>query len=415
MTRSRAAALVTTVLVALTSMTSAAAEEVPDGVLTVTDAQLRWGLNNESNNTAHAPGTTNFFSAGKVPDPGGGGRTLRQQDWSATAGAVRIEKRRPDGSYATATWAGLTTTPDGAPLGSAGEARFSQHQVVIDGGTGEVDPVAGTATISWSGSFTVLYYSGMTMFYVADPVLEVTPSDRRLTAVVSGFAGDRTDTGTWEEVAGQRVTLAELPEADLAGEKGFSATPAYLRVRHTPSGDEVAQTRTGAWGAFPASFLRHAERLGVAPFFYSTGSSTDRFKVPLPVTVSWDAADPQPLPGEEQPEETPPVEEPELVPPPGPGPDPTSPSPPTTPIAPATDEPTPAAPPTSTATGSSPSPNARTREEAVPVAAPYTAVRQAAPELAPASAPERRAPLWPWSVGLLLMAAALALPLRRPG
>ena len=258
----------------------------------VTGAQLRWGINNESNNRAFAPGTYNFFSAGIVPDPGRGGTTLPQGSWRAVDGTVRIEKQQPDGSWATATWAGLSTTPQGKTIASPTSGEFSNHQVVLDAGTGTVDPATGFATVGWKGSFTVLFYSGMSYFTVTDPTLAVTPERAQLTATLGGFASDMDDQTLWNPLPPTQVVLADLPrdQVDLASADGFASTPAYLGIGWQPPADEAAQVG-GPWkGAFPATFLDHVASAGTAGYWYSTGGATDAFKPPLPLTVSWAGA-----------------------------------------------------------------------------------------------------------------------------
>jgi hypothetical protein len=258
----------------------------------VTGAQLRWGVNNESNNRAFAPGTYNFFSAGIVPDPGKGGTTLPEASWKAEDGNVRIEKQKSDGTWATATWAGLGTTTAGAAIPSPTSGQFSNHQVVLSNGTGSVDPTTGTATISWDGDFTVLYYSGMSYFTVSDPVLVVTADKAQLTATAGGFASSMEDQSQWNPLPPTPVVLADLPraEVDLAAADGFASTPAYLGVAWTPPADEPAQVG-GQWkGAFPASFLGFLSGAGTAGYWYSTGGATDAYKPALPLTVSWAGA-----------------------------------------------------------------------------------------------------------------------------
>jgi hypothetical protein len=148
------------------------------GPRAVDDAVLRWGLNDESNNRAFAPGTINFLSAGKVPDPGRGGTIMPASGWSARTGDVAVEKW--DGSaYRPATWAGLRTDATGAAIGGG---RFSGHQLVFSGGEGTIDAAAGDATISWDGDASVVYYSGMAFFYLSDPELVVEDGVGQVTA-----------------------------------------------------------------------------------------------------------------------------------------------------------------------------------------------------------------------------------------
>ena len=277
----------------------------------VDDAQFRWGINNESNNAGFAPDTANFFSAGKLDDPGRGGQTISRRDWSASVDEVTIEKRQPDGSYDAATWNGLTTTPSGDDLTSPTAGKFSGHQVVMDGGTGTIDPRHRSARVTWDGDFTVLYYSGMTFFYVSDPTLVVRNGRGTVTATLGGFGADRENMSTWKPLPDKRVTLADLGRVRL-GEAGFTAKPNYLGVRYDASNGISAQQRGQAYGAFPRSFVDYQVRTGQASYWYSSGGQTDRFKVALPMTISYDAdnavdpPDDKAPPPEDDPSEDPP-------------------------------------------------------------------------------------------------------------
>lgn len=260
---------------------------------TVSDAQLRWGLSQEMSNSAFAPGTYNFFSAGTVPNPGRGGQKLAIGDWSARHGNVRIEKATSSGGHRLATWAGLGTTSDGQPLGAATNGLLSGHTVVVDGGTGRVDPKKRTATIRWKGTFTVLLYSGMSYFTVTDPVLTVRGKAVRLDATLGGYATDRDDTSVWTRLPATTVRLADASLASLKHARGFTTTPRYAGVRYEAPAGAVAQSRAGSgWGAFPASYVRFQERVGTAAYWYSSGAATDRFKTALPFAVSYDADKP---------------------------------------------------------------------------------------------------------------------------
>lgn len=397
---------------------AAAAEGEQTTAFEVDDAQLAWGLNDESNNRAFAPGTFNFLAAGAVPDPGKGGQRIvapgvwqgtATTAWRARDGDVTIEKRRPDGGYARATFAGLSTTADGSAIPGTTGPEFSGHRVVLDGGAGTVDPEAGTAVLRWTGAFSVVYYSGFTFFTVTDPVLRVTKDAASLTAVVAGYAADRDDPSTWTPVAGRRVTLADLPRAavDLDAEDGFSVQPAYLGVTY-PSPPQV---RSGAWGAFPRSFLDQMDRVGSAAFWYSSGGSADPFKQPKPLTLSWSAQAPV-APPSESPAPTTPAEQPTTT--VNPEPPAATPTPTAAPVQPAP-PPLPAQPPPAPAAPSAP-PAAADVVTAAPAAAATTPVYALDPVAGPSRAdvtPDHR---WTWWAGgaLLLGAAALTLaPVRR--
>ncbi|NPC95680.1 hypothetical protein [Nocardioides sp. zg-DK7169] len=255
-----------------------------EGVLEVSEAVFRWGVSNQSNARSHNPVSINFLAAG-VANPGGGGRQLRQDQWRAVQGNAEIQKRRPDGRYARATWAGLGTTPDGRRIGM--ERDFSDHHVVIRGGTGTVDPASGDAEVAWTGTFTVVYYGGNTVFTVSNPRLVVKDGVGRVTATMGGFYADRNDTTLWKKAPQRQATIADLPDVDL-GALGATVQPAYDRVE--TSGGSEPQRREGAdWGSFPQSLVSYLVPLNTDQFWYSTGLSTDGTKRPLPITFSWTA------------------------------------------------------------------------------------------------------------------------------
>ncbi len=279
-------------------------DDMSDEAFEVHNALLRWGVNNESNNRGAAPGTFNFFSAGKIGNPGGGGQTLtdashgarwsngKAAGWQAASGNVRIEKLRSDGRHVRATWAGTKTDRDGAPLGGyAVNTRFSDHQIVIRGGTGTVDPAAGTATIRWNGDVTIVYYSGYSFFYVSDPVLKVSGGIGLITATLSGYASEMDDATTWSPIRARTgVVLADLGKVDLRQDLGFVAAPKYLGVTVKGIAD---QTTTGPLaGSFPQSFIDFVKAAGIAGYWYSSGSSIDRNKPPLDLAVSYGAGRP---------------------------------------------------------------------------------------------------------------------------
>lgn len=272
-------------LVVLGTGTSAHAVD-PEGETTVevSTAVLRWGMSNEANNAAHAPGTYNFFSAGRIRDPGKGNVALPQSAWRQSAEKVAIEKWNGS-AYRPATWAGLRTDADGVTISGPTSGRYSGHQFVFSSGTGTVDREAGTAHLEWTGDVSVLFYSGFTFFYLSDPVLEVADGHGLLTGTLSGFGSSREQPEEWNEIPAREVTLADLPSIDLDDVAGFNATPAY-------DGVTVAASGTSWTGAFPQSFVSFMDELGAAPFWLNSGGSTDPAKKALPLSVSYDASDP---------------------------------------------------------------------------------------------------------------------------
>ena len=267
--------------------------DVPDGAFTVTDALFRWGVNDESNNKAFAPGTFNFFSAGKIANPGKGGVQLKEAGWKATSGKVRIEKYSATSEkWTKATWAGLRTDTTGATMTST-NGPFSGHQVVVSGGKGTVDPAAKAATIQWTGSFTVVYYSGMSFFYVTDPKLTVKKGQGTVTATLSGYGSSMEDLTKWEAVAPKKVTLADLGAVDVTQDLGFEVTPKYAGVKVTVANNQTQQVREGKqWGSFPQSFIDYQTASGSGSYWYSSGGAADAHKVAAPLAVSYSADDP---------------------------------------------------------------------------------------------------------------------------
>ncbi|SEC58874.1 Ig-like domain (group 3) [Nocardioides exalbidus] len=264
----------------------------------ITSAELRWELNSESTGGAFAPGTWNLFSAGRLDDPGAGGQTLRAADqgatwangatagWSSSDGNVTIEDKLASGGYAPTTWAGTRTSSTGATTNTG--ATLSENVVSIANGTGTVDPVTDTGTISWDGDFTVVYYSGMSFFYVSDPELSVTNGTGKLTATLSGYGSDMDDPTAWSALPATEVTLADLTGVDLTT-SGFTVTPRYLGVTVTPpAGSSPQSTATPATaGSFPQSFVDFQGLVGTASYWYSSGGSVDARKLTTPLNVTW--------------------------------------------------------------------------------------------------------------------------------
>ncbi|MDP4032973.1 MAG: hypothetical protein Q8P60_09035, partial [Pseudorhodobacter sp.] len=263
-----------------TATSANAAETAVDNV------QFRWGVSNEANNAGFAPGTWNLFSAGRIGDPGEGGRTLvtanqgatwsndEPAGWTNRAGNVTIEDLQADDSYVPTTFDGTRQTRTGAAITPPTGPNFAETQIVIDGGTGTFDPEANTANVSWDGDFTVLFYSGMTFFYVSDPELTVNSDGTgTVTATAGGFAASMDDPEDWEALDDTEVTLASLTGVEVTA-AGLTATPDYLGVEYDAPQGAAAQTRSGSsWGAFPQDFVDFQQLTGQGPYWYSSGGA----------------------------------------------------------------------------------------------------------------------------------------------
>lgn len=261
---------------------------------TVSDAQLRWGLNLETGSGAFYGGC-NFLSAGVVGDTGSGKVWDEAMGYyAAEAGATTIEKPYATGGddeveFRTMPFGHRCQGPDGEPVSSA-RMEGTGVQAVLDGGRGTVDPASGRASIAWDGSFTVVFYGGLTYWWVIDPVLEVDGGTGRLTGTVGGFGTSMEDMSRWVELEPRDVVLADLPSVDVSDATGFRTDPAYRGVRLDLDGLTAPQRRDGeAWGSFPRDFVDFQIDTGQAAYWYSSGGLRDAAKPGSTVYVSYDA------------------------------------------------------------------------------------------------------------------------------
>jgi len=264
------------------------------------NAQLRWALNAESGGGAFAPGTCNFLSAGVAGDSGGPNAWTEGQSaagiplYRTQDGAVRIEKPTASGEWTVASAANRCTDAQGNRVTTA-LGSTSGNQVVIDQGVGTIRD--GALEIRWTGSFTVVYYSGMTYWSVSDPVLRLDSSGNgRLTGMASGYGADMNDHSRWERLTAREIVLADIRGAGTGGVTGFTVTPEYLGVRIDARGATPQVTSGPSWGAFPQSFVDFQQLTGQASYWYSSGGAADAKKAAAPVYVSFDAAAPVAVP-----------------------------------------------------------------------------------------------------------------------
>ncbi|GAB2620372.1 hypothetical protein [Pseudactinotalea suaedae] len=277
--------------------------DIPDGdsELRVTDAQLRWGLNAETGSGAFFGGC-NFLSAGAAGDAGGArvwsdadatgpGALFRTRD-----GAVRIEKPDADGGWQDLTWpdrcqdgTGRTVTSDGGDLGTGVVA-------VIDGGEGTVDLDAGTARIQWRGSVTVVFYGGLTYWWLTDPMLVIEPDGTgTLTATIGGYGTSMDDLTRWERLSPvPDVVIATLSGVEL-GETGMATVPVFDGVQvQVPDSVQPQRRDVEGWGSFPQEFVDAQVRTGQAAYWYTSGGLRDSAKTPTTMWVSYEASTPLP-------------------------------------------------------------------------------------------------------------------------
>jgi len=246
----------------------------------LSDVTLTWSITNEVGAGAHFGGC-NFLTAGTAGNAGSS-RLWTEGDgfYAASAGQVSIEKPKAGGGWEAPTWATKCLKADGTAVDTTGTTG---NRVVLRGGSGSLDAAAGTATISWTGSFSVVFYGGMTYWSAANPVLTVrTDGTASLTATVSGYEAAQSGGVVWAPIAPRSVTLADFAGVDLA-----SAAVAGGELTMTPRYQDVTVTTPGGsvTGAFPQSFVDFQQLTGQTSYWYGAGAN----KLPQPVAVTWQA------------------------------------------------------------------------------------------------------------------------------
>jgi hypothetical protein len=260
----------------------------------ITNAQLRWGLNAEAGSGAFFGGC-NFLSAGLAGDAGSG-KVWAGSDglYSASAGAVRIEKPDASGQWLPATYETRCLDPQGRVVSTSSTTSSSGNQVVIDGGSGTLKN--GELQIQWRGSFTVVFYGGLTYWSVTDPVLTVDASGNgRLVGSASGYGTSMEDQTRWDSIPARPIVLADIRRADTAAAAGFSVVPEYLGV--SVSG-QAARTpeNTSYWGSFPESFVEFHTLTGQRAYWHTSNGVRDPAKPATAMYISYDASAPVAVP-----------------------------------------------------------------------------------------------------------------------
>jgi len=302
------AAVVSAVLLGGTPALAAGADAIDIGVTipestrdtdgdSITNAELRWGLNPESSSGSYAGGC-NFLSAGKAGDAGSA-RVWDATDgfYSAEQGAVSIVKATSGGGWETPTFDTKCLDASGTAVTASSVTSTTQSQVVIDGGSGSATADGGL-TLSWTGSFSVVFYGGMTYWSASNPQLQLDASGNgQLTATASGYGASMDDLTKWEPLAERTIVLAQLSGVSLGVTGGFASIPDYLGVSVSGAG-QSGQTAQNAsyWGAFPASFIDFQKATGQAGYWLSTGGLRDAAKPASILTVNYDAEAPAIVP-----------------------------------------------------------------------------------------------------------------------
>lgn len=292
-TRRTLGATVIAIGLALAAVAPATAD---DETITVTIPEpaptLRWGINPESTGGAYLGGC-NFPSAGVAGDSGGAAPWTEASGlYRATEGDVRIEKPDAHGTYRLASWDARCLDANGSPVRVADVESYTGSQVVVGGGVQRVDAATGRRVISWTGSFTLAFYGGMTYWSASDPVLTLEADGTgRLTATVSGYGTDMDDLSKWVPLAPAQVTLADIASVEERT-NGLTAIPAYVGVPVTVGAGGQPQARrddvnAAWWGSFPQSFVDFQQLTGQSSYWFTSGGARDRAKPPLPIVVTF--------------------------------------------------------------------------------------------------------------------------------
>lgn len=265
---------------------------------TIDDATLTWGMNGESGGGSFFGGC-NFLSAGTAGDSGSS-RLWAQADglYAVNAGNVTIKKPDTSGALQDASWSTKCLNPSGTAVSASSTTSLTGNVAVIQNGTGTV-AADGSRQISWTGSFTVVFYGGLTYWTASNPVLSLDASGNgQLTATASGYGASMEDSTKWVALAPQSIVLADIHGATVS-DTGLSVTPDYLGVSVNATG--TPQTTTGAaWGSFPQSFVDFQNLTGQSSYWYSSGGTRDAAKPTTPLTVAYSIGSEEPPAGDAQ-------------------------------------------------------------------------------------------------------------------
>src|SRR5690606_9162074 len=190
-----------------------------------------WAVNEESGGGAYFGGA-NWLVAGEVGDLGFSHvwtATEGAEHYTAESGNTTITRPDADGKQVPATWAAKNLDADGKAL-NTGAGSSSWNQANIASGTGTVDAETNSAEIQWDGSFTIVYYGGMTYWTINDPKLVVEDGVGKVTATLTGYGADMIDTSKWVKLAPKAdAEIATLKDVEVT-EDGIEVTPEYAGV-----------------------------------------------------------------------------------------------------------------------------------------------------------------------------------------
>ncbi|WP_176387109.1 LPXTG cell wall anchor domain-containing protein [Leucobacter sp. 7(1)] len=263
------------VVVGLIAPSAAVATDGEAAPSSYSDVRLEWGIN--SVYQSPSPGGTgcSFFSAGT------------QLEFAAESGDVRIVKRAEDGSSVPVTKNSICLGKPGTELG---------QRMQFNGGSGQIDPVAGTGTLRWSGAVTANGYGGMVPWWIQDPALTFSGDGTAvLTATAGGWASSMENPTEMSPLRPRAVTVATFSNVEL-GADSLSLTPDFGGVDYfklsdpaDPASPRATQSTVNKgnpeWGSWPESFVDFHYETGLESYWHSSGSGGDGEKPGMPIVI----------------------------------------------------------------------------------------------------------------------------------
>lgn len=224
-------------------------------------------------------GDSNFLSAG-VSDG-------KQSTYSAAGGNVAVYQVSASGTEIPASWA-----TRGAHVAGGGK-----QLVRLSNGRATLRP-DGSATVSWTGAFSVNFYDGLLPFAITNPVLNVTATGTGTLSAgqLSGYASSQANPNQREPLApATNVVFATFSGVHIDPAGKVTVTPDYagvtVAIPNTPGLAQQDRTTPG-WGAWPQPFVDFQLQTGLSSYWYSSGGAADPNKPPAPFVVDFTNAGP---------------------------------------------------------------------------------------------------------------------------
>ncbi|WP_181273155.1 HtaA domain-containing protein [Brevibacterium oceani] len=257
------------------------------GEQAIDDAVFDWSINDESTGGSYFGGC-NFLAAGAAGDAEfshvwteADTKKLVGMDDSGnfTDGNVSIVKT--NNTYNT--FGSRCQTADGKKVNGAtnttSDPNHTGDSVRITNGSGTIDPDADNASIQWKGSWTIVYYGGMTYWTISDPKLEIKDGQGTITGTYSGYGADMDDPSIWRKLSPKKnKVIVNLKKGDVdITEKGFEFTPDFLGVSTNIDGRNPQSKKSDEneswWGAMPQDWIDFNVDTGQDSYWYTTAGS----------------------------------------------------------------------------------------------------------------------------------------------